>query len=495
MKPIVRILTLLMALLLICCAFVACNGNGEDEKQTDDTTETESSGETEAPELSLAFPQENNNNTPINILMSTSLSYEIALESSADRVEGAMFERNCDVEEYLGVVINIIPQDGGWGNRNNFNTLVQNSALSTPEYDLVQNSVSTSFIQNAKMGYFMDVNTVNTLDFSTPWWLAGMNENYAINGKLYGVIGDMSLSLYKQMTVIYFNDFIIEQYSLDNPYDLVRADEWTMEKMMTMAIGVKENVDGEYDITKNMMGFVAAATANRQWLTALDLPLTSRDNETGALSVASAPGEKLIAVFDYMYDKFENNACLHVEDNADYKNIFTAGNALFSLGYFWDVESFRDMEQDYGLVPMCKWNAEQEDYISPISTSVGMWHIMTNTSKAALVGKTMEALSFYGYRDVTPEYYEVALGLTYARDENVLEMLSLMREKATLSLDMAYGSAFSPAITNILQMSEGFRNPPSGKENSRHGSNISTFWATNQSAWNTNVRELFEKLS
>ena len=74
-------------------------------------------------------------------------------------------------------------------------------------------------------------------------------------------------------------------------------------------------------------------------------------------------------------------------------------------------------------------------------------------------------------------------------------MLSLMREKATLSLDMAYCSAFSPAITNILQMSEAFRNPPSGKENSRHGSNISTFWATNQSAWNTNARELFEKLS
>ena len=172
----------------------------------------------------------------------------------------------------------------------------------------------------------------------------------------------------------------------------------------------------------------------------------------------------------------------------------------YPVGDVWgigrrSVAKLTDMEQDYGLVPMCKWNAEQEDYISPISTSVGMWHIMTNTSKAALVGKTMEALSFYGYRDVTPEYYEVALGLTYARDENVLEMLSLMREKATLSLDMAYGSAFSPAITNILQMSEGFRNPPSGKENSRHGSNVSTFWATNQSSWNSNVRELFEKLS
>ena len=124
-----------------------------------------------------------------------------------------------------------------------------------------------------------------------------------------------------------------------------------------------------------------------------------------------------------------------------------------------------------------------------------MWYVMSNTEKAELVGKTMEALSFFGYRDVTPEYYEVALGLTYARDENVQKMLKLMRETATLSRDTVYTSAFSPAMTNILQMSDGFRNPPSGKETSRHGSNISTFWATNQSAWNTNARELFEKLS
>ncbi|MFQ9149342.1 MAG: hypothetical protein ACLR5G_14285 [Eubacteriales bacterium] len=32
-----------------------------------------------------------------------------------------------------------------------------------------------------------------------------MNDNLAIDGKLYGFIGDASLSLYKDLSVIYFN--------------------------------------------------------------------------------------------------------------------------------------------------------------------------------------------------------------------------------------------------------------------------------------------------
>lgn len=493
MKPTVRILALLLSLLLLCACFAACNGD-KNEPDADTDTQTELPDETEEPELSLSFPKENNNNTAINILMSTSLGYEIATEASSDRVEGAMFERNCDVEEYLGVVLNIIPRDGGWATRTEFNNLIQISAMSSKEFDVAQNEISASYRANAIAGYYKNVNDIPTLDLSSPWWLENMTENYGFDNTLYGILGDSSLSLYKEMNVLYFNQHLIDQYKLDNPYDLVRDKKWTLETMLNMAVGVKEDIDGDYDITQNMMGYVAAAVANRAWLTALDITLINQNAETGALTVASAPSEKLIKVFDLMYDKFENNDNLYVEDSGEYLEIFANNNALFALGFFEDVEKFRDMEYDYGLVPMCMWEG-QDDYISPISTWAGMWYVLTNTEKADLVGKVLDALAFYGHRDVIPEYYEIALGLTYARDENVQEMLSIMREKAVLSFDSVYAASFSPSMYNILQMSEGFRNPPSDKTTTRHGANITTFWATNQTMWNLAAQKLYGQLS
>ena len=65
---------------------------------------------------------------------------------------------------------------------------------------------------------------VNSLDldyinFDNPWWIQGMEDDLAIGGKLFGFIGDASLSMYKDISVIYFNKTLIYSYKLENPYD------------------------------------------------------------------------------------------------------------------------------------------------------------------------------------------------------------------------------------------------------------------------------------
>ena len=96
--------------------FSAC---GTDTEKDNPNTTTETTGgeedtkedETEYP---LGIDRENNENEEIVILMPSTRTIEIAKESSSERVAQAMYERNLDAEEYLGILIEINDTQPGY---------------------------------------------------------------------------------------------------------------------------------------------------------------------------------------------------------------------------------------------------------------------------------------------------------------------------------------------------------------------------------------------
>lgn len=496
MKKQLRVFCALLALLLVGVLFSAC-GTPSATPPTNGTAGSSGTSEvTEEPQPELGFASENNNGAAITILMPQEKDFEIALDAGTDRVSAAMYQRNCAVEDYLGVIFDIKVASGSWANRHNYNKLISNSVMVAKEYDIVTGQTSCTFVPCAQEGLFQDLNALESFDFSAEWWVPNMTENYAIENRLYGVVGDLSLSLYRSMAVLFFNQYLIDQYQLESPYDMVRKGTWTLSNMMEMAKSVEETVDGAYDVTTNMMGFMPYFTVNRNFLCALDVPLVERNAETGAVTVPLNPNEKLIDIFDYMYDAYENCNAIYCSGSLDEcMNSFKNNTVLITGGSFNEVERLRDMEKDYGLVPLPKYNEEQANYLSAISQDGLMWHIPVNSSQPELCAKAMEALSFYGLYDVTPEYYEVALGLVYARDENVQEMLRIMRQNAVMRWESIYDMAFTPSMWNIIQMTDAFRHPASNKVGTYHGDNVVTFWATNQVKWQTGVDKLYAALS
>ncbi|MBQ8439963.1 MAG: hypothetical protein IJX19_04830, partial [Clostridia bacterium] len=93
------------------------------------------------------------------------------------------------------------------------------------------------------------------------------------------------------------------------------------------------------------------------------------------------------------------------------------------------------------------------------------------------------------------EYYDITLGLTLARDENVQEMLAHIRAGAVIRWEYVFDRVFSPSIWNMLQMDEQFRHPKPEKVNVYHGQNVVTWWAYNQQTWADAVAKLYESLN
>ncbi len=482
MKQITRLLSLTLALLMLAGALVSCKK--EEPPKQDGTVGTVSEDD------GFALSAEDNGGKAISILYNKETAdYDVFDAISSDSVGSAMFSRDITVKDYLGIDIQYHIEDGNWANRTAFNQKIQASAQAGADhdYDVVVAYPGCSLINNSQMGCFKNMyDYKDIIAYDKEWWLSSL-EGYAIDGKLYCVFGDASLSTYRQMECIYFNQEIVSSYKITSPYESVRDGSWTYEKMFGIARGIEQNLDSDPTINyqTDIVGYLQYSTPARGWLTALDIDLTVTDN-AGNMSFERTPSEKLIDTYNYMYSLFANSTNVYSGESDELAKAFSDGRALFLLAYLGTIDNagFASMEDDWGLVPMPKYNTDQQDYISPLGTSAGMWCIMANASDDVLCAKMLECMSYFSRKLCVDEYYVKALGERRARDPNVSEMLERIRSNSRLTFIAVYCGAFDPAVFNILQMDEKWRS------SSYVGENVTSYWGSNYRRWNKNLETL-----
>ena len=101
------------------------------------------------------------------------------------------------------------------------------------------------------------------------------------------------------------------------------------------------------------------------------------------------------------------------------------------------------MDDDYGIVPIPKYDKDQDNYITQIGTSTSTFFIPTTQDDLDLIAKFIECEAYFGYSEVSPIYYEAALKAKYASDPNMGQMLDIVRENATISFLFVYYSSLS----------------------------------------------------
>jgi hypothetical protein len=170
---------------------------------------------------------------------------------------------------------------------------------------------------------------------------------------------------------------------------------------------------------------------------AFDNPLMATEN--GELKVTYRT-EKLTAfVTALCNDFYTNNGCCV---NTEFKEValpsFTAGNAVFQFGMFRDASWTRDMEDDFGILPLPKWTVDQKNYYTYSSGSAPVLAVPTTAPDLEFVGMITEALNAESYKQVVPVYYETALKDKYARDTETLEMLDIIYDSQVLDIGGTY---------------------------------------------------------
>ena len=406
-------------------------------------------------------------------------------EATGEVVNDAVYYRNLSVETLLDIDIEYIAADGNWNERNEYCNLIRNDVLSnTQSYDLIT-GVTVCMMPMTLEGIFLSSNELQYVNLENPWWVSNMMEDIGLHGKLYGLLGDACINLYTDLAVFYFNMNMLDEYNIENLYDIVRAGNWTVDKLSEIVKVVSHDIDGngKLEAETDRFGMMGFTTVNRSFITGADIQIIPIVYEEPMVADLS---EDLVTLYDKLYQLcVESDSYLTIPgDYTQNAKHFVNGQALFINNWLRAIDLFRDMEDDFGIIPYPKLDAEQESYHTQIGTSTSMLFVPITVNDAVLSSKVAEALTYYGWKDVVPAYYEVALKEKYSRDEDVKEMLNLIRSTAQMNFTFAYSTMFSPFPNLLTEFTDKFANK-----------SITSVYASHKPEWEAQLEKIIETLN
>lgn len=408
-------------------------------------------------------------------------------EARGDVVYKAVYERNLAVEELLNIVI--VKEEA---DNTKLKKLAEQSVLAQEDlYDVIMPSLKnvTPMVQE---GYIVPLSEMTYMDLSKPWYDQRCFEELSINGENYFFFSDITIRNLDAIWLYYFNKQMIDEYKLEDPYELVENGTWTMDKMTEMAKATT-NDDGDGVPTKSdkwgIVGHDYIITAS---YVGAGERITSV-NSDGEIEL-TMNNERIYEVIDAvtgMYDywirysltskAYGDAVSIGFEPKDNYTEllgVFTSGNALFMGECMASIEDMRQSNVEYGIVPSPKLNLEQDEYYSAVNDIAACMAIPVTNSDLDRTSIVIEALAAESHDTVIPAYYETAIKSKYARDTVSADMLDLIRESVSYDLGIYYnwGELSGRFCYMVYNGGEGFASMYSANEQKAQ-SELETFLA------------------
>ncbi|MBQ8400422.1 MAG: hypothetical protein IJX14_00685, partial [Clostridia bacterium] len=115
--------------------------------------------------------------------------------------------------------------------------------------------------------------------------------------------------------------------------------------------------------------------------------------------------------------------------------MFQNDQALFFVELMYGVPEFREMESDFGLLPLPKATEAQSHYSTYLhpdnATSAVVPVVNTDLDKAGVI---LEDMAFYSSQYVRPAFYDIMLKSKFARDDDSARMLDIILSNSTIDL-------------------------------------------------------------
>jgi hypothetical protein len=457
MKKLILSLVLVMILVLICPLAAACADSRDthEGETTEDggipkdtsTTAEENSDYDEIGYLRDRLPEDLNfNGEAVNILYWSDVELpEFFTESvTGEVVNDAIYERNLKAEERIGVELKYIGQPGRNTALTEYTQKVGNSiSAGDNEFDIMA-AYSQTVANLTYNGYCSDLSQTKYLDFEMPWWPSTLTNEATVGGKLYFVSGDISTNLLYFMYATFFNKDLISQFNLENPYELVAENKWTLDKYIEMCSGLYNDLNGngakDYG---DRFGTIIPWLSIDAFFYGSGLRTTDKNTDGTLIISPSYSGEKSIDFVNKLnYILFGSSDGLwKKEDTGTINEQFSGGLVLLFTQRTKDVILTFSKAGDlsFGVVPVPKYDSAQEEYISCVGNPFTLYSVAINIRDMDLASATLESLASAAYRTTTPAIFEVTLKVKYSDDPTAAGMYDLVREGVVFDLGRIYG--------------------------------------------------------
>lgn len=451
-----HIIAALLAILMFTVTFAACGGGGSGVTDTAANTTTDTEIEPEETKMKDNLPERDFGGYDFHMLIRDADGYVKDMyveEESGDLIDDAIFQRNLVVGERFNFEMSVQRSS-----HNNYETDAAASIMAgADDYDFVFPHARAAFAyakQGLVLDWFKDLPYVN---LEQPYWAQDAVENLSIAHKLFTCIGDISYKNLGNTKCLFFNKPLFETYGIESPYGTVLDGDWTFDKFGDIGrVGSRDlNGDGKLSILDDQYGYVTTWWGGPiQVLFSANLRIAMKDEDD--IPYLSIYSERAVEVYEKFFDLMsDGSSYLHLADaSTEITAAFKEGRAFLIETSIGNAVGYRDMEQDFGIIPWPKFDETVDKYYSNVDAGCSLIVIPITASDPERTSIILEALGCEAYNSVIPVFYDVCLTTKFSRDAESVEMLEICRENKVFDFGCYTSSVgvFSSTGYNLSKM-------------------------------------------
>ena len=370
---------------------------------------------------------------------SSSVNELFAESETGDTLNDAIYQRNRMVEERFDVKMTLITSGSRIGD------MSQAVLAGDDAYDIVLDT-TVNIAPAISNRYVHSINDLQYIDIDKSWWNTELIEDSAINGNPYFLMGDISYSWRDATWVLCFNKRLYNEYGLEEPYKMVRDGKWTIDVLEEHCRDITKDLNGDAKLDKDdQWGLLSSKTAGLGLVTSSGITSVSKAKD-GSLEY-TLDSERNVDVLGRIRKLMTNNDLqIRAEDLTGVSsiwteiiNIFRNGRALYRISIMSDVIGLRDMNDDFGILPLPKYDENQDQYYTTYQGwSGGALVVPVTITDTARTSAIIEYMSSVSKDTITNAYYSVNLQGKVARDDDSAEMLDIIFNSMTTDIGLAF---------------------------------------------------------
>ena len=286
------------------------------------------------------------------------------------------------------------------------------------------------------------------------WWPVEPNISCTVMGKQYIAISDFAITSVEMAYAVIFNKELARSenvvynydrntYNIDSTlYDMVRANDWTLDAMKTIISGFYRNnpasVSGKDE--SDRYGLVATGGTDADaWCYAFGFTTMNNDGvNTPELWNWDGSQYDAIVALRELYDAPDTWSVIKggVSDDYNDRALFFSqkDHVLFELNILESLklDVMHNMEQEYGVLPFPKYNKNQPRYYS---SAIGHYTTLAipfttawDAERLRMSGALLEALSAENCNSVKKPYYDEIVTHHNVVDGDSVEMINIIMD-------------------------------------------------------------------
>lgn len=373
---------------------------------------------------------------------------------NGDIVNDALYERDAYIEERYGVNIEYIQLT----NAKNGTTTLKNSILADDdEYTLCISTLLGGTLGTIALdGVLANLSDNDYISLDQNWWSSLMYEHLNLGGKMYYTTGDISPTMYQMPACLFLNTDLADDYGITTDFcQLVRDGKWTLDELIKITKGLNEDVndDGVMHADDDFFGFanqsINGTLAANFFATTQGIELSTIEGDT---IIVDLQNERTYEIIEKLRQIVIPDVKCQ-EQNDIITKTFKEDRALTMVHYAESASvHLRDMKSDYLVLPVPKYDENQDTYHSFCNAWADAFIAIPVTADQEFAGFITEALGYYSYKYIRPKTYDLTYKQKTSRDENSAEMLDIIFNTLYIDFNCIYNfGGTSNVISNALQ--------------------------------------------